>query len=93
MKYKNIIDEDVIAGTPAQLESEIKEGIIYQIEMLDKDNYQDIRFNLRNFIDVIEEIEYHYDEEFILFRYNPMGAWYKVEDKEDIEYYKEETRI
>ena len=89
-KYRNYISSEVIAGTPSKLIEEIKEEIVYQINILDEKNYQDICCNMRLIIDVIETLEMEIEDDFILFKYNPVGDWYKEEDKEEIEYYKEE---
>ena len=90
MKYKNYISSEIIAGQPYFVEDEIKRDIIGQLQRLKGNNYEDICFNMRLMADVIEILENYINDEFIVLKYNPMGAWYKEEDLEEIEYYKEE---
>jgi hypothetical protein len=89
MKYKNYISSEIIAGQPYMIEETIKRDIIGQLQVLKGDNYENICFNMRLTADVIEILEEYINDEFIVLTYNPMGAWYKEEDLEEIEYYKE----
>lgn len=89
MKYKNYISSEIIAGQPLTIENEIIRDIIGQLQVLKGDNYEDICFNMRLTADVIEILEEYINDEFIVLTYNPMGAWYKEDDLEEIEYYKE----
>ena len=90
MKYKTIINEEIICGTPLYIEMELKKEIIEQIQSLGAFNYEDIAVNMRQTADIFETLEENINKDFILLKYNPMGYWYKEEDKEEIEYYKEE---
>lgn len=88
MKYKLIMDEEIIGGTPLHIEMELKREMIQQIQDLGANNYEDITMNMRLFSHIFEILEENINEDFILLKYNPMGSWYKEEDKEEIEYYK-----
>ena len=90
MKYKTIINEDIARGEPLKLESELKREIIARIKELGANNYEDVAENMRQTADILEEIENHINDEFIAFKYNPMGAWYRVERPFSV-YYENEV--
>lgn len=90
MKYKTIINEEIICGTPLYLESELKKEIIEQIQSLGAFNYEDICVNMRLTSDIFEILEENINDDFIVLKYNPMGSWYKERDTKEIEYYKKE---
>ena len=90
MKYKTIINEEIICGSPIYIEMQLKREIIKQIQDLGAFNYEDIAVNMRQTADIFEILEDNINKEFILLKYNPMGVWYKERDIEEIEYYKKE---
>lgn len=90
MKYKTIINEEIMCGQPLYIEKDIQRELIKQLQSLNGSNYEDICVNMRVFADVIETLENNINDDFILLKYNPMGEWYICSDDEEIEYYKEE---
>ena len=90
MKYKTIINDEIMCGEPLYIEAELKREIIAEIQGIVGNNYENVCNNMRLIADIFEILENNINEDFILLKYNPMGTWYKEEDIEEIEYYKEE---
>lgn len=80
---KNVIIEDeLLQGEPLRLERALIMETVNALQQINGSNYENTCHNLRMIADVIEEIEEHINDEIITFKYNPMGAWYRVEDEE-----------
>lgn len=77
-----IIEEDILQGEPLRLERALIMETINALQQINGSNYEDTCHNLRLIADVIEEIEDHINDEIITFKWNPMGAWYRVEEGE-----------
>ena len=93
MYYKNYISEDVIAGTPRLLVEGVKQELIFEIKRVEiTDNYEDVCTNLRMATDILQLLAEHIEDDFIELLYNPMGCWYKCDNKEDNDYWKERCR-
>lgn len=91
--YKCYIDDEIMYGSPLYIEKELQREIIEQIQNIVGNNYENVCNNMRLIADIIELLEEHINDNFIVLKYNPMGAWYIEEDKEEIDYYKEECLI
>lgn len=85
---KYYINEEIMYGSPLCIENALKMEIISQIQGIKGDNYENICFNMRITADIIELLEEHINDEFIVLKYNPMGSWVIENDIEEIEYYK-----
>lgn len=83
------INEDFMEGIPILLKRVLIRKTIIALEYyrddFKKSIHENIGDNLKLIADVIEEIEEHINDEHIRFVYNPMGAWVRVEEKEDEE--------
>ena len=88
---KLLINEEIMQGQPLALEKHIKMEIANQILQMSGNDYEDVTNNMRIFADVLETIEEHINDDIITFKYNPMGAWYLVEEDEQ-DQGEEETR-
>ena len=85
MRSNLIIEEEILQGQPLRLETELKLELIQQLQQMNGNNYENICDNLRLLADVFEEIEDHINDDLITFKWNPMGAWYRVEEEESEE--------
>lgn len=85
MKNNIIIDEELLQGEPLRLERALIMETVNALQQINGSNYENTCYNLRLIADVIEEIEEHINDDLITFRYNPMGAWYRVEEGEENE--------
>ena len=77
-----IIEEEILQGEPLRLERALIMETINALQQINGSNYEDTCHNLRLIADVIEEIEEHINDDLITFKWNPMGAWYRVENEE-----------
>lgn len=80
------MDEEQMEGKPITLKRVIVPLLITQLQILlttKNSDYENICEDLRQMADVLEEIENHINDEHIRFVYNPMGAWVRVEEKEN----------
>lgn len=82
MKYDLIINEELMTGKPYNIERELQRELANQILTLNGNNYENITNNMRELADVIEILEEHINDDFIILKYNPMGAWYVDEEGE-----------
>lgn len=80
-----IIEEELLQGEPLRLERALIMETVNALQQINGSNYENTCHNLRMIADVIEEIENHINDEIITFKYNPMGAWYRVEEDEESE--------
>ena len=85
MKNNIIIEEELLQGKPLQLERALIMETVNALQQINGSNYEDTCENLRLIADVIEEIEEHINDDLITFEWDPMGAWYRVENEEDEE--------
>jgi hypothetical protein len=83
MKNNIIIEEEILQGEPLKLERALIMETINALQQINGSNYEDTCHNLRLIADVIEEIEEHINDDLITFKWNPMGAWYRVENEEE----------
>lgn len=79
------IDEEIMYGSAETLLNDVKKEIIEQIKGIESDNYENVCYNMRVIADVIEILQENIgkEDDFIVLKYNPMGAWYKEEENED----------
>lgn len=77
-----IINEDIIKGNPVKIEGILKMEIANEILKMGN-NYEDVCANMRMTADVFEILEEHINEECVILKYNPMGAWYYVESEDE----------
>lgn len=80
MKNNVIIEEELLQGEPLRLERALIMETVNALQQINGSNYENTCHNLRLIADVIEEIEDHINDEIITFKWNPMGAWYRVEE-------------
>ncbi len=85
LKIKNniIIEEELLQGQPLRLERTLIMETVNALQQINGSNYEDTCHNLRLIADVIEEIEDHINDDLITFKWDPMGAWYRVEEGEE----------
>lgn len=76
-----IINEELIQGNPIKIEGALKMEIANEILKMGN-NYEDVCANMRMTADVFELLEEHINEEEVILKYNPMGAWYYVESED-----------
>ena len=92
MKYKNYISEEIIAGQPFFIIEDMQKELVRQFnkdKMSGYKDYENMCNNMRLIADIIEICGNYINDDFIVLKYNPMGSWYK-ENNKDIEYYKKE---
>jgi hypothetical protein len=80
------INEDFMEGIPILLKRVLIRKTIIALQDYIDDNenrLENVGDNLKLIADVIEEIEEHINDKHIKFVYNPMGAWVRVEEKEE----------
>lgn len=82
------ISDEVISGKPSQLEQYFKEEIANQILKMSGKDFENVINNMRLVADVFELLEDYINEDFIVLKYNPMGAWFVEEDEDEINCYK-----
>lgn len=75
-----IIEEELLQGEPLRLERALIMETVNALQQINGSNYENTCHNLRLIADVIEEIEEHINDDLITFKWNPMGAWYRVEE-------------
>lgn len=78
-----IIEEELLQGEPLRLERALIMETVNALQQINGSNYENTCHNLRLIADVIEEIEEHINDKIITFKWNPMGAWYRVEEGGD----------
>ena len=78
-----IIEEELLQGEPLRLERALIMETVNALQQINGSNYENTCHNLRLIADVIEEIEDHINDKIITFHWNPMGAWYRVEEGGD----------
>ena len=75
-----LISDEIMTGRPYNIERELQRELVNQILTLNGNNYEDVTTNMRQLADVIDILEEHINDEFIVLKYNPMGAWYISEE-------------
>jgi len=79
-----ILEDYLMEGNPLRLEQVIIQELVNQLRSISGSNYEDVCHNLRLMSMVIEELEDHINDEYIKFEYNPMGAWIRVDENEEV---------
>lgn len=79
---KTIVNDEIMQGNPLSIECILKCELANELLKMGANNYGNVCHNMRLYADVFEILEEHINDDFITLKYNPMGAWYIVEETE-----------